>query len=88
MVVLANPGKIAQQAAYARAHGLEATAEALEDALSRAGRCQDCGRALTDAASVEAGRGPVCSAKAKGVQVAPANPLVVGKVGLPRVGEG
>lgn len=74
MVTLANPGKVAQQAAYARAHGQEATAEALEDALSRAGRCQDCGRALTDEASVEAGRGPVCSAKAKAVTVAQQTP--------------
>lgn len=60
MVVIRNPGKMARHAAYARARGMDDTADTLEDALTRAGRCRRCGRDLSDPISVKRGVGPDC----------------------------
>ena len=43
-MILRTPGKVARHAAYARARGLHDTADTLEDALVRAGRCKRCGQ--------------------------------------------
>jgi hypothetical protein len=55
--------KAAAAARYYRERGDLQRAEALEDGLRAAGRCQDCGRRLSDPVSVAAGIGPDCRAK-------------------------
>jgi hypothetical protein len=62
---LRHPKKLAWQPRYWRLHGPLGAAERIEQELADAGRCERCGRLLTDPKSLADSIGPECRRKAR-----------------------